>query len=97
MLNLSRMPRVTAVFGVGGVIEGLTLGDLLVFFTACEKVPVLGFDPHLSLHFNSMDSYPTASTCAHELVLPSKYHEDSAGFKQAMTTGLLCYGGYGGK
>ena len=29
--------NLTAVFGVGGVIEGLTLGDLLVFFTGCEK------------------------------------------------------------
>ena len=84
-------------------IAALNLGDLLVFFTSCEKVyiggelstihsqlhvknakdsltgiagTVLGFDPPLSLHFTGKNSHPTASTGVHELVLPTKYHED---------------------
>ena len=82
---------------VGGVVENLTMADLLVFFTSCENSPVMGFEPTPSLHFNSMDIYPTASTCGHELFLPTKYYGDEAKFKQAMTAGLLFYGGYGKK
>jgi hypothetical protein len=55
----------------------------------------MGFDPLPSLHFNNVELYPTASTCAHELVLPTKFYDDESGFIQATTTGLLLYGGYG--
>ena len=74
-----------------------TLCDLLAFFTACEMVPVMGFDPEPTLCFNEHDIFPTALTCAHQLVLPTRYHDDEQKFKAAMSTGLQFYGGYGKK
>ncbi|XP_062515740.1 uncharacterized protein LOC134191175 [Corticium candelabrum] len=80
----------------GGAVEE-TLCDLLAFFTACEMVPVMGFDPEPTLCFNEHDIFPTALTCAHQLVLPTRYHDDEQKFKAAMSTGLQFYGGYGKK
>ena len=71
-----------------------SLSDLLAFFSGCDRVPVLGFVPSPTLHFNQIDKYPTASTCAMELVLPSQYTCYTQ-FKENMIFGLLNNGGFG--
>lgn len=72
----------------------MSLKVLLSFFTGAEEVPPLGFSPPPTLHFNRHEVYPTASTCALELVLPTQY-DTYEQFKDAMLTGLLFHGGFG--
>ena len=68
----------------------VTLEGILQFFTGAIQAPCIGFhDPELNFNV-----YPTASTCALQLTLPTKYsvYED---FKKSLTTGFLCHGGFG--
>ena len=66
--------------GGAAVVEGdetvtLSLGDCLSFFTGAEQVPPAGFDRECTLNFNSSNIYPTASTCALVLTLPTMYYD----------------------
>ena len=81
-----------------GVVENVTMADLLELSHHVKTFLswALNLRPAYTL-INCMDIYLTASTCGHELVLPTKYYEDEAKFKEAVTVGLLFYGGYGKK
>ena len=46
--------------------------------------------------FNASDLYPTASTCAIELMLLTQYSCDYESFKDAMSVALTCHSAYGG-
>ena len=67
---------------------------ILIFFTGAKEIPPLGLPHDPQLNFNSTLSYPTASTCAIELTLPTMY-EDNHEFEAAMNTAFLAYGGFG--
>ena len=69
------------------------LQDVLIFFTAAEKIPPCGFDCAGTLAFND-DICPTASTCSLLLTLPSKYDTYSE-FKTNFIYALCNYGGFG--
>ena len=75
--------------------ELIALDDVMIFFSGSDKLPPLGFPKKPSLHFNSTNIYPTASTCALELTLPSKYGTNYDAFKAAMFVGLKYHGGFG--
>ena len=65
------------------VVDGdtdLTMGDVLSYFTGADSIPPLGFDD-ATLSFNNTNPYPTASTCALCLTLPTMY-QDYASFKE---------------
>ncbi len=51
------------------------LKNVLSFFTGAESIPTLGF-ARVTLTFNSKSIFPTASTCALELTLPTTHHAD---------------------
>ena len=53
----------------------LRLEDCLVFFTAAERLPPGGFNKVCTLNFNLLNVYPTASTCALVLTLPTMYYD----------------------
>lgn len=55
--------------------------------------PPLGY-ASVTLNFNDEISYPTASTCAIELTLPTK-HKDYTVFKEHMYVALTMHGGFG--
>ena len=55
----------------------------------------MGFPHKPTLEFDDDNMYPTASTCALTLVLPTKYHMDYSAFKNAMFVGLKHHGGFG--
>ena len=67
---------------------------LLVFFTGAERIPPIGFDADGSLNFNGGNIFPTASTCALTLTLPSRYKEYTS-FKDKMLYALANHGGFG--
>ena len=71
------------------------IGDCLALFTGAECIPPTGFDTNCTLNFNSSAVYPTASTCALLLTLPTKYYEDYYHFKDKMFFGLMNHGGFG--
>ena len=72
----------------------LTLEEILIFFTGSDKIPPLGFIPSPSIAFNNDNDYPTSSTCALSLILPTKYCDYST-FKEKVTFGFQNHGGFG--
>lgn len=72
----------------------LSLGDVLVFFSGSDKIPPLGFDLPPSLSFDEDAMFPTSSTCALSLVLPSRYREYEI-FKEKVDYGFKNNGGFG--
>lgn len=67
---------------------------VLIFFTGSDEEPLLGYPHDPVLNFNKEKHYPTASTCAIELTLPTRY-PDYQTFKSSMDYGLLNHGGFG--
>ena len=55
----------------------------------------MGFPRDPVLRVNASDLYPTASTCAIELILPTQYSDDYESFRNAMNVGLTCHDGFG--
>lgn len=74
----------------------VSLSTVLTFFTGAEVPPPTGFQP-ATLKFNhSADlEFPTASTCALELTLPTKHHNNPALFSMKMLYALNNHGGFG--
>lgn len=72
----------------------ITLGTILAFFTGAEEIPPTGFPHSPVLSFNPVNPYPTASTCAAELTLPTMYTEPSE-FKRSLDVAFTCHGGFG--
>ena len=50
----------------------VTLFTVLSFVTGAEEIPPLGFPHNVTLDFSESSPYSTASTCAIQLMLPSK-------------------------
>lgn len=75
----------------------VTLMHVLSFFTGAERVPPLGFSsvekPHLTFNYES--PYATASTCALQLCLPTKYFDKPDVFQDKMITSFRDHGGFG--
>ena len=71
------------------------LEDCLSFFTGARKIPPTRFIYACTLTFNNVNIYPTASTCALILTLPTQYYESYSVFKQKMLFALLNHGGFG--
>lgn len=85
-----------ATEGQETVCEGIVdLPCILNFFSGANEVPPQGFPFTPRITFNSDNIYPTASTCAVELTLPTKYHLDYQCFKNALDYGFLNHGGFG--
>ncbi len=79
---------------IGGNSD-ITLGKVLAFFTGSEIIPPLGFNS-VSLNYNDTDPFPTASTCALILTLPTKYwNNEYAKFKENFIYAIANHGGFG--
>ena len=70
-----------------------TLGDVLSFFTGEDCIPSAGY-PAVTLNFNQTNVFPTSSTCAIVLTLPTR-HESYEDFKKYMDIALTMHGGFG--
>lgn len=69
---------------------------LQIWETFCHfywYIPPCGYDS-VTLNFNYEAIYPTASTCALELTIPTR-HTDYNVFKQHMDVAFLMNGGFG--
>ena len=73
-----------------------SVDDVLVFFTAADRVPPLGFGRDCSVVFLHGAKLATASTCELELRLPTGHGEDLASFREAMMLSLKGHDGFGG-
>lgn len=71
------------------------LGIVLSFTTGSEMVPPLGFDHPLAIRFNNSNVFPTASTCALELTLPTKYYDQPQEFYKKISYAMKNHGGFG--
>ena len=73
--------------------EKVSLAMILSFFTGADSVPPCGYD-QVVLNFSATSPYPTASTCAMELTLPTQYDE-YVGFKKSLNVAFTMHGGFG--
>ena len=64
------------------------------FFTGAEEIPPMGYDRTPEINFNSSSPYPTSSTCALQLTLPTRYSEYGP-FKRALDAAFIMHGGFG--
>lgn len=73
----------------------LSLKEVLIFFTAAEKEPPLGFpgQPTLTFLHGACDVLPTASTCSLTLRLPAT-HLNYEKFKDKLTMAVVGHGGF---
>ena len=73
-------------------LEGrtLTLEDILIFFTAAEREPPLGWgqQPELKFEHSSSQKYAQASTCDLSLHLPC-CHTHYTSFREAMVESFV--------
>lgn len=60
----------------------VTLSTVLNFFTGAEVPPSLGFHPATFQYSEVDNEFPTASTCALELTLPTKHHNEPDMFRE---------------
>lgn len=70
----------------------LKLADVLQFMSSSETFPSLDFSG--TLNFNEENPYPTTSTCALVLTLPTRYTSYEE-FKEAFLYGMKNHGGFG--
>lgn len=73
----------------------LGLEDCLAFFSGANSIPAAGFDDICTLNFSPSNMYPTASTCALVLTLPTRHHGNYAMFREKMLYGFANHGGFG--
>ena len=71
----------------------VSLGKMLSFCTGSEYPPPLGFDEPITVRFDPNSDWPLASTCALQLTLPSKFHNNSSKFKDNVVFALLNHAG----
>ena len=76
------------------VLDLLKLTDVLSFFTGADEIPPGGFFQKPILSFDDKGVFPTASTCALHLILPTKFHEDFDQFKRHASIAFTCHGGF---
>ena len=55
----------------------------------------MGWDSSPVLNFNDDNLYPTASTCALHLTLPTQHYKNYTEFEGALDTAFLYHGGFG--
>ena len=63
-------------------------------FLLRDDIPPTGLDKECTLSFNSTQPYPTSSTCALELTLPTKYGNYD-NFKKHTNIAFTMNGGFG--
>ena len=71
----------------------VTLRAVLSFFSGADSIPPQGYASAV-LNFEPTNQYPTASTCAIQLTLPTK-HEDYNVFKRQLDVAFTMHGGFG--
>ena len=73
----------------------MSLGSILSFFCGTNDIPPLGFPNEAELNFNADAVYPTASTCAIQLTLPTKKNTNFDEFKKKLEQAFTMHGGFG--
>lgn len=61
--------------------DTVSLEEVLSFFTGATRIPIGGFDCEATLKFSQDAYYPSASTCALQLILPTQYYDNEYLFK----------------
>lgn len=78
-----------------GEITDVSLSSILMFFTGAEYPPPTGFQNRAEMWFDSESVFPTPSTYALVLTLPTKYYDNSEMFIEKMIYALNNHGGFG--
>ena len=63
--------------------------DKISFCTGSEDPSPVGFGEPITVQFDSNTEWPLASTCALQLTLPSKFHDNCSKFQDNIVCALL--------
>ena len=74
---------------------GLELHDVLSFLTGADQLPPLGLPYSPSMYFSETNQFPTASTCAIHMCLPTMYWNDYSKFRKILSLSFKHHGGFG--
>jgi hypothetical protein len=87
--------RTGVIISVQFAGTSVSIAMIMNFFCGSESVPPCGFPPGKPvLSFNAQNPYPTASTCAIELTLPTRYAVYQE-FKEKLDQAFKMHGGFG--
>lgn len=75
--------------------QEVQLEDVMAFWSGASSIPPMGFFKEPQLSFSDTAPYPTASTCALKLVLPTSHHDNYDEFKAKCLFALQNHGGFG--
>ena len=75
-------------------VGDVSLSMVMTFFSSSDEVPPMDYPHEPVLNFNQDSPYPTSSTCALVLTLPTRYMEYDD-FKLALDTAFIIHGGFG--
>ena len=70
----------------------VSLRMVMTIFSGAEVVPPMGYPHDPELNFNPESPYPTSSTCALQLTLPTCYSEYGP-FRRALDTAFTMHEG----
>ena len=84
------MTKFALIFHTGNV----SLGMVMSFFSGADDIPPIGYRRPPEINFNPTSPYPTSSTCALQLTLPTGYSEYGP-FKRALDTAFTMHGRFG--
>ena len=73
----------------------MKLHEVLNFFTGSDYPPPLGFNIDPILRFSNTNELPTASTCALEITLPTKFYKSPDDFHEKIIYAFKNHGGLG--
>ena len=86
---------ISTLGGIEAEGRSINLNDCLSFFTGAQRLPPTGFNKECTLNFSDVNVYPTASTCALILTLPTLYQDSYETFKGKMLFAFCNHGGFG--
>ena len=83
------------IMATSGGLTDVTLKDVFSCFTGAETMPSFGFDSSGGLNFDKVAQFPTASTCAIQLTLPTMYFDQPRTLKEKCSYAFQNHGGFG--
>ena len=91
-LDINSFLHLTSLFKLyaGAVSLKMVMG----FFSGADDIPPMGYPHEPLINFNPDSPFPTASTCALQLTLPT-YYSEYGPFKSALDTAFTMHGGFG--
>lgn len=85
--------QLSCLLSLPGGATGVSLQEVLSFWTGASSPPPLGFEKRLQISFGAAKQLPTAHTCSMEMIIWRGYSEPD-NFKDDFTKAITWSGGF---